>query len=119
MRSTDKNLMISTANTKDIESKAEKNHKDKSIGNEKNTDNDLSNISNIDTTPEVEISLSELVHRDDDTKANQTVGKINELLADYCTATNLNFITLKNITSNSLNRSRLQILLIYFSQQLY
>ena len=76
--------------------------------------NDIINNINIsckeseDLAPEVEISLSKLVD-DDDVKAKQQVGKVKELLVDYYTATNLNFITHENITSNSLKRSRLHL----------
>lgn len=47
---------------------------------------------NKDSVPEVEVSLSEVVYRNDDTKAKQTVCKVNALLADNCTATNLNLM---------------------------
>jgi hypothetical protein len=42
--------------------------------------------------PNVEIILSELTNREDNAKAETTVQEVNRLLADYCTATNLNLI---------------------------
>ncbi len=62
-----------------------------------------------EAAPETEIIISELVNREDNTKAKTTVNEVNKLLGDYCTATNLHLITHENITSSSLNRSNLHL----------
>ena len=59
--------------------------------------------------PDVELVMSELINREDNPKANKTVKEVNKLLEDYCTATNLNLITHRNILDRSLNRSKLHL----------
>jgi hypothetical protein len=60
--------------------------------------------------PNVEIILSELINREDNARAKTTVQEVNRLLADYCTATNLNLIIHNNnVLSKSLNRSKLHL----------
>lgn len=62
-----------------------------------------------EAAPDVEIIISGLINREDNRKAKQTVNEVNKLLGNYCTATNLGFITHDNITSTSLNRSNLHL----------
>ena len=62
-----------------------------------------------DTNPEIEIILSGLTTREDNPQAGQTVTEVNTMLENYCEATNMHLITHENITSRSLNKSKLHL----------
>ena len=47
--------------------------------------------------------------REDNSQAGQTVTEVNTMLENYCEATNMHLITHENITSRSLNKSKLHL----------
>ena len=62
-----------------------------------------------DTNPEIEIILLGFTTREDNPQAGQTVIEVNTMLENYCEATNMHLITHENITSRSLNKSKLHL----------